>query len=368
MAMANETARWLGRAIQDRHPEIERRWLERVQRDILRTPGVELTQLRDGMPDYLSALAHLLLSDDGLARRAGPTWEKVAREHGVTRVRIGFDIGQLVHEFIVLRQVIREVVAAQRRPPADAEAILADLLDAAISASVQSYVEARDYEARRRQAENVGFLIHELRNPLSTALLAAAQLRAKTPEAEPRGLERLERSLRALEKLIAGVLLTEKLEAGKQETHPVPTRLGELLEGAVEAARRVAEEKGLAFHLTCDPDLIVRVDPELTRSALQNLADNAAKYTDVGAVDVAAAVEGGDLVFDVRDTCNGLSPEELTTIFEPFRRGRTRQTGTGLGLAIARRAAEVQGGTITAASSGSLGCQFQIRLPRALEQ
>jgi signal transduction histidine kinase len=73
------------------------------------------------------------------------------------------------------------------------------------------------------------------------------------------------------------------------------------------------------------------------------------------------------LVIHVRDTCHGLSPAELRTIFEPFRRGSTRQAGTGLGLAIARRAIEVQGGTIDAQSRADHGCHFRITLPRLVQ-
>ncbi len=364
--MPNDSMRWLGRAISAKRSEIERRWLERVQREVGRRSGVALTQLRDGIPDYLAALVAVL--NDGAApfdTRAGRAWAEIAREHGVTRVRIGFDISQLVREFMVLRQAIREVVVEQGPPPPGIEAALADLLDAAIMASVQSYVDARDYEARRRQAENIGFLTHELRNPLATALLTAGQLRDRVSDAESRMMDRLERSLRDLDQLTRSVLLTEKLEAGKLEAHPARIRLGEIVESAVESARRAAEEKGLAFHLAHDPALLVHVDPALTRSALQNLADNASKYTEEGEVDIEISTQQDDLVIDVRDTCQGISPEELKTIFEPFRRGRTKQAGTGLGLAIARRSVEAQGGTIIAASSGTSGCHFSIRLPRA---
>ena len=73
-----------------------------------------------------------------------------------------------------------------------------------------------------------------------------------------------------------------------------------------------------------------------------------------------------ELVLKVSDTCEGLSSEELRTIFEPFKRGRSSKTGTGLGLAIARRAVEAQGGHIHAESPGPSGCQFTVRLPRSL--
>ena len=67
------------------------------------------------------------------------------------------------------------------------------------------------------------------------------------------------------------------------------------------------------------------------------------------------------------DTCEGLSPEELRTIFEPFKRGRSAKGGTGLGLAIARRAVEAQGGSIHGESPGPVGCRFSITLPKRID-
>jgi signal transduction histidine kinase len=140
-------------------------------------------------------------------------------------------------------------------------------------------------------------------------------------------------------------------------------RLGQVMEPALEAARKAAEHKGLHFTASYDADTVVRLDPLLTRSAVQNLADNATKYTDVGGVDISVRQGPDGLTVDVCDTCQGLSPAELRTIFEPFRRGRTAKAGTGLGLTIARRAVEAQGGTLDAESTGPVGCHFRIRLP-----
>jgi len=353
----------LRRIIEQRTEEIERRWLARVQQDIVKQPGVELTLLRDGMPDYLIELTKVLGNGaDPLDHRAESAWARVARDHGITRVRIGFDIGQLVHEFIVLRRTIQEVVREEDPSlgPAD---ILAELLEAAIAVAVQAYVDARDFESRRAQAANVGFLTHELRHPLSAASLAAARLRrSATPEQES-ALAILDRGLHRLSELIDGVLLTEKLEAGEITIAPTQTTLGQLME-PVETLRGPAEQKGLRFRTEYDPDLSLAVDVDLTRSVLQNLAENAVKYTDDGEVKISIKDAGDDVVVDVRDTCKGLSPEELATIFEPFKRGRTDKTGTGLGLAIARRAVEAQGGSIHAESPGPSGCHFSVRLPR----
>jgi signal transduction histidine kinase len=187
--------------------------------------------------------------------------------------------------------------------------------------------------------------------------------RDATPE-QLRLLDALDRSHKKLSDLIDSVLLTEKLESGKLECHPVTIKLSTLVEPALEAARVAAANKGLAFHVNYDSEMEVYVDPLLTRSALQNIADNAAKYTDQGAVSVV--VEDGRDAFTVhvRDTCGGISREEIRTIFDPFERGTTGKSGTGLGLAIARRAVEAQGGTIQAESPELSGCHFWMTLPK----
>ena len=370
MDHGTDTRERLAQLIDHERKAIEQRWLERVQRDVVTTPGVELTQLRDGMPDYLVALSQALRStsvDQPLGERGQSAWATVAKDHGITRVRIGFDISQLVHEFVVLRRVIREAVQTHDPGLTGAESLLTELLDSAISVAVQAYVDARDQDARRTQAANVGFLIHELRQPLQTALLAAARLRASEVTAQRSTLDILDRTLRHLVDLIDGVLLTETFEAGQVRIRPAEVSLRQLME-PVTSLETAAEQKGLQFHATYDPDLVVVVDPTLTRSIIQNLVENAVKYTDHGTVDVSVTQTLDEIVLDVFDTCHGLSAEELRIVFEPFKRGQNNKTGTGLGLAIARRAAEAQGGSIQAESPGPSGCHFSARLPRSVKQ
>ena len=71
-----------------------------------------------------------------------------------------------------------------------------------------------------------------------------------------------------------------------------------------------------------------------------------------------------DVVFHVRDSCSGISEEDLRLIFEPFRRGHSGKAGTGLGLAIARHAVEAQGETIHVESAAGVGCHLWFTLPR----
>jgi signal transduction histidine kinase len=126
-----------------------------------------------------------------------------------------------------------------------------------------------------------------------------------------------------------------------------------------------AARKGIGLGVHYDPAVSLRLDAALTVSALQNLVDNAVKYTDGGFVDVSVETIANGIQIHVRDTCPGISREELSTIFEPFRRGSSTKPGSGLGLAIARHAIEAQGGTIGAESDREDGCHFWIMLPGA---
>ena len=148
------------------------------------------------------------------------------------------------------------------------------------------------------------------------------------------------------------------------KSRPSEVTLGQIIEGALEGARLVAEQKGLVFKASYDPDIEVRIDPLLTRSAIENIADNAVKYTDSGTVAVTVEDRGDQFEVHLRDSCQGLSPEELATIFEPFERGASSKSGTGLGLAIARRAVEAQEGSIRVESRETSGCHFWITLPK----
>jgi signal transduction histidine kinase len=365
--MANgvdECRRALGRAIRAHQSEIESRWLDRVLKDLAGRADVQPTHLRNGMPDYLEALADLLSNphpsrQDGTAR-----WETVARDHGITRVRIGFDIDQLVREFMILRHTIQTVAQEHGVGTTDAEGALADNIEDAIASSVRAYVETRDYEARRVQAQNVGFLIHELRNPITIARFAFEQMCKHATEEQRRPCAALDRSLGTLTQLIDNVLATERLEAGSVEPHFADVTIGELVDAATAAAREAATEKHLAFEVQCPADRKVRVDPLLTESAIQNLVDNAVKYTDHGRVELVVDEQPTTWSVHVRDTGPGLSPEELRTIFEPFRRGKTSKQGSGLGLAITKRAIEAQGGSIHVESGGPSGCHFWFELPK----
>jgi two-component system sensor histidine kinase ResE len=149
------------------------------------------------------------------------------------------------------------------------------------------------------------------------------------------------------------------LESGKIEPHPAEIELQALMSPALEAAQLMAQRKGVAFAADYDPKLRIELDPLLTRSAIQNIADDAAKHTDQGKVEVTVEMAPERFVVHVRDSRNGVSPALPPTAFEPLQRGVT-----GLGLELARRAIEAQGGVIqTKFSEDNAGCHTWISMP-----
>jgi signal transduction histidine kinase len=345
--------------------DIIERWVRVVQAEAQRR-DISVTHLIDGLAQYLERIVAALRQRNA----AGPlatAWEDVAREHALTRLRQGFDIEQLVREMVHLRRVITSVLAEQGCLDALAATIVADLLESAITVVVVRYVEARDFRQRRMQAEHVGLLVHELKNPIAAAKLRVNQLHhLGLPSVEhQRAVEVLTRAHDRMLTLIDEVLSFQRVEARVSESRPEDVTLKTILDEEISIAERAATAKGLVFEALVPPDIHVRADRNLVAMATGNLLENAVKYTDTGKIEVVVEEREREVAVHFRDTGPGISTEELAVIFEPYRRGHTNKPGTGLGLAIAKRAVEAQGGRIFAESGLECGCHFVFTLPKA---
>jgi signal transduction histidine kinase len=355
----------LAAIIERRRDEIERRWLHQIVGDIAGRP-IDPTRLRNALPDYLKRLAQSLRADPSLDVSGSAAWVDVAREHAVTRVHLGFDVKQLVHEFAVLRRVIVAILRETGELHVEPLESISELIESAVAEAVDSYVRARDYESRRVEAEHIGFIAHELRSPLTTAQLVVGQLRSDAKLCGDSRVDLLDRTIRRTADLIESVLHAERLEAQAIEAHCETVSLREILEGPLDGAAVRAQAKGIELRVAHDPETAVVADRELTTSAVENLIDNAIKFTNRGRVSVQVEDRSDIVVLHVRDTGPGISREELDIIFEPFRRGSNHRAapGTGLGLAIAKRALEAQGGSIHCESQPDEGTHFWFTLPK----
>jgi signal transduction histidine kinase len=143
--------------------------------------------------------------------------------------------------------------------------------------------------------------------------------------------------------------------------------LSDTIESTVASFRALAEVNTIELVLEpCSHHLAVEGNPSLLARALDNLVENAIKYTPSGGqVTVSAGCRYQEVIVSVADNGPGISEQDLPRVFEKFFRARDHQdhTGTGLGLAIVRSIVERHGGRVWAESQADRGSIFSIALP-----
>jgi signal transduction histidine kinase len=209
---------------------------------------------------------------------------------------------------------------------------------------------------------------HELRSPLARLQLALSLARRQENSGVERQLARIACEADRLEELIARTLKLARLERPMQGLESVPVDLAGLLTNIVGDVGIEAEAHGSAVALQTQGLLQVNGDPELLRSALENVIRNALRYGPPGSrVEIEATRSDSQIDVTVRDSGPGVPEKDLELIFEPFYRvdaARNRSVGgDGLGLAIAARAVSLHGGRIQARNLAAGGLAVQISLP-----
>ncbi|MDB4952530.1 MAG: two-component sensor histidine kinase [Myxococcales bacterium] len=206
---------------------------------------------------------------------------------------------------------------------------------------------------------------HELRTPLAR-IRVALELAAEDPVAAKDVLADVGTDLDEIDQLIEDILTTARLDSDHAEIATRPLAVGELAKRAAD--RFKARHPGRVLERGPADDREIECDPVLLRRALDNLLDNAAKYSDVDEPVKLEVHPNGTLIsFEVVDHGIGMTPEELERAFTPFWRAdssRARRTGgVGLGLALARRIARAHGGDVTLASSPGRGTTARLEIP-----
>ena len=213
---------------------------------------------------------------------------------------------------------------------------------------------------------------HDLRQPIHALALFVGQLRADagSPDA-PALLEKIERSVEALEELLEALLDLSKLDVGAVTPQPKAFPVHSLLSRLVTDFVPAAEAKGLALTLV-PTRLWVYSDPLLLERILRNLIANAIRYTADGRILIGCLRRGENVDLLVADTGVGIAPVHMPHVFEefyqagPLRGGLTK--GLGLGLAIVRRLCVLLDHRITLKSIQGKGTVVRIRVPRAAPQ
>ena len=224
--------------------------------------------------------------------------------------------------------------------------------------------------ANRTKDEFLATVSHELRTPLNAIVGWTLTLRERRPPAEiDRGLAIIERNARRQARLIEDVLDMSRIISGKMSLTPGPTKIADVIDGAIEAVSSAAEAKRITLDVDADPTLTITADSDRLQQVVWNLLANAVKFSPKGGtVSVRALREGSEVSITVVDRGEGIAPEVQPYVFEPFRQADATTTrrhgGLGLGLAIVKQLVNAHGGTVTATSAGvGQGAELVVRLP-----
>jgi PAS domain S-box-containing protein len=261
-------------------------------------------------------------------------------------------------------------------PGAGQDGVIVSCKDVTILKSIED-----EHRRAREQAEAsasfrsliVASVSHELRTPLN-GVLGMVQLLRRTPLAQTQleYLGMLDEAGRQLLGIVNDILDYAKAEAGTVVFSSKPYSPWREIQSCVESFRAKATEKGIALLCEKDPDFPPATlgDARRFRQIVDNLVDNAVKYTEHGENLVRLSRKeteiGSDLLLSVADTGPGIPNESEPNLFTPFFRSRqthAHKGGTGLGLAISKRLAEGMGGGIEFTNRPGHGCEFRVRLP-----
>ena len=243
---------------------------------------------------------------------------------------------------------------------------------AAADVTDQRRSEEERSEANRQKDEFIAMLGHELRNPLAAVRSATELLQRARPDdsliQRTQGI--LDRQTTHMARLLDGLLDLSRIVRGRISLDKRLLDLGALLRDAVRDYSVTMRDAGLELLVDVPPEpMWLHADPVRLSQVATNLLSNAIKFTpSPGTVTVRLAEVEGVAVMSVADTGNGIDPDLLPKLFQPFRQAHQAIDrslgGLGLGLSLVKTLVELHEGTVEARSEGEgLGSEFIVRLP-----
>ncbi len=326
----------------------------------------ELTAIQD-----LPVLIELGVGDPGSPRlpRSAERLQQLMRGMRSDRVIVCPLVSQDLVGYLVL------AFSRSSRPltPGEADAVLevGRLLGQIVRASRVLETEQRLVqelrELARYRSELIATISHELKTPL-TAILGHAELIADR-QPDLTSIDAIIRNAGRLNNLVANLLHYSRIQ-GRRETVRRAVDLAELCEASVDLLDIRAKQAGvrLSFTPSGTAPVVVFGDPEELARVIDNMVDNAVKYTpEDGTVTVSMSATAEEVSVDVADTGLGISPADQSHVFSAFHRSTNPNAlsvpGTGLGLPIAQRIAESHGGTLSVTSELGTGSTFRFTMP-----
>jgi signal transduction histidine kinase len=225
---------------------------------------------------------------------------------------------------------------------------------------------ARAEDLRRNMTADIA---HELRSPLAVMQGNLEAILDGVYEPSEDNVASIHQQAILLSRLVDDLQELALADAGQLRIERESVDLAEVIQRTATESRARAQSEGISIGVDVPADLpLLSADPQRISQVLGNLLDNAIRHSpEGGSVTIRARTEGDAVQVDVVDQGPGLSPEELSLVFERFYRGdkaRTRATGgAGLGLAIVKQLIEAHGGRVWAESTQGQGAIFSFTLP-----
>jgi two-component system NtrC family sensor kinase len=226
--------------------------------------------------------------------------------------------------------------------------------------------------ANRNYMDMLGFVTHELKNPLASAIMSLHTVKdgylGKTTSAQRRSLESVARSLDYFEDMIKNYLDLSRLEKGELQVNKHRVSLRDVVAPVLEGLERGLQERQMVVDNRIREDTVVTADGNLLTIVYDNLLTNAIKYGRQGGSIVLETEDGSTQeVLVVRNEGEGIPPEKMPLLFRKFSRldgpACAGKRGTGLGLYICKEIVEKHGGRIWADSKMGEWSEFSFTLP-----
>ncbi|MCX6164420.1 MAG: ATP-binding protein, partial [Ignavibacteriae bacterium] len=244
--------------------------------------------------------------------------------------------------------------------------------DITVSLQAQkAMVEAKEKaeEVSRLKTSFLANMSHEIRTPLNGILGFADILKNELKDpTHKKFADVIEKSGNRLLETLDLILSFSKLEAEKEDVHYSNVRIENVIDEVLKSFEVMAKNKNLFLKLSVKEEkLITNIDERFLRQIMNNLINNAIKYTEAGGITVTLLKDNSNVVIKVKDTGIGIVNDKHKIIFEEFRQeseghGRSFE-GTGLGLAITKRFVELMNGTIEVESEAGIGSIFTVKFP-----
>lgn len=228
----------------------------------------------------------------------------------------------------------------------------------------------KERKLNQLQTQILQTISHEYRTPLAT-ILACTQLlegQDQPPSIEKlhRNCEKIKNSVKYMVRLLEDIQTFNKAESGELTFNPAPLNLKHFCSQLVKEIKLVDSNQHKIQLISHGRGHTACIDSKILQQILGNLLSNALKYSPAGSeIDLAMTYDKNQIIFQIRDKGIGISLEDQSSIFEPFRRGINVGTirGMGMGLAIVKRAVDLHGGTISFESEAGVGTTFTVTLP-----